>query len=216
MGGFGSGRPHGRDTIEECRSINVNRLHREGCLSTGWQGGWQWVQDGERVASITMHMEPARLVLSYRYCIDGGDWEDIREPVPIVRIPCRFGGSRFYFLCPGVVNGVACKQRVAKLYGADRYFLCRPCYRLAYASQSEGALDRTLRRANKIRMRLGGEPGMAARFPNRPKDMWRRTYKRLRDTVTDAEMMADEAIAIRTAQLSSKIEQSKRGRGFWQ
>ena len=38
MGGFGSGRPSGqggRDKVEECRSLDVNRLHREGCLRRG-------------------------------------------------------------------------------------------------------------------------------------------------------------------------------------
>jgi hypothetical protein len=41
MGGFGSGRPRGtgRDTVEASRSIDVNRLHREGCLHHGWIGG---------------------------------------------------------------------------------------------------------------------------------------------------------------------------------
>ena len=78
---------------------------------------------------------------------------------------CRFGGTRPYFICPGVVNGIACGRRVAKLYGPGRYFLCRHCYRLAHASQSEDNMDRTLRRANKIRQRLGGDPGMDAAFP---------------------------------------------------
>jgi len=34
VGGLGSGRPSGsgRDTVEACRSLDVNRLHREGCL----------------------------------------------------------------------------------------------------------------------------------------------------------------------------------------
>ena len=41
MGGIGSGRPSGlgRDTVESCRAIDVNRLHREGCLRPGWCGG---------------------------------------------------------------------------------------------------------------------------------------------------------------------------------
>jgi len=67
---------------------------------------------------------------------------------------CRFGGARPYFVCPGVVNGITCGRRVAKLYGAGTYFLCRHCYRLAYASQREDRYDRALRRANNIRMRI--------------------------------------------------------------
>ena len=167
MGGFGSGRPSGsgRDTVEACRSLDVNRLHREGCLRAGWAGGWQWTRDGEQVASISLRAEADRLHLTYRVRIGGGDWEDVAETVRIVRVACRFGGARPYFVCPGVVNGVACGRRVAKLHLSGRYFLCRHCYRLAYASQSEDAWDRALRRANKIRQRLGGDPGMAAPFP---------------------------------------------------
>ncbi len=100
MGGFGSGRPSGRDKVEECRSIDVNRLHREGRLSPGWQGICQWSRDSERIASISMRMESARLVLSYRVRIGSGDWEDIKGSVPIVGVACRFGSSRPYFLLP--------------------------------------------------------------------------------------------------------------------
>jgi hypothetical protein len=133
--------------------------------------------------------------------IGGGKWEDVEETVRIVRAPCRFGGARPYFICPGVVNGIGCGRSVAKLHGLGRYFLCRHCYRLAHASQSEGRWDRTLRRANRIRQRLGGDPGMAAPFPKKPKGMWRRTYERLRRQAFDAEMQADEAFALQAARL---------------
>ena len=48
---------------------------------------------------------------------------------------------------------------------AGAYFLCCRCYQLAYASQRENPNDRALRRANNIRIRLGGEPDLATLFP---------------------------------------------------
>ncbi len=217
MGGFGSGRPSGsgRDKVEYSRSIDVNKLHRTGCLRSGWVGGWQWSQDGEKVASINLRAEADRLHLSYRVRIGGGAWEDVAETVRIVRVPCRFGGSRPYFICVGVVNGIACCRRVVKLHGPGRYFLCRHCYRLAHASQSEGTWDRTLRRANKIKQRLGGDPGMAAPFPPKPQGMWRRTYDRLREEAFDAEMRAEDAFEMQAARLLARIENPNPKRRSW-
>ena len=216
MGGLGSGRPSGsrREKVEACRSIDINRLHKTGCLRAGWAGGWQWMRDGERIAWINLRAEMDRVHLSYRWRVAGGEWKDVEETVRIVRAPCRFGGSRPYFICPGVVNGVTCGRRVAKLHGPGRYFLCRHCYRLAHASRSEGAWDRKRRRANKIRQRLGGDPGMAAPFPKKPKGMWRRTYERLREQAFEAEMLADEAFAIQAERLLARIDNPKRKRSF--
>jgi hypothetical protein len=198
--------------VEACRAIDVNRLLREGCLREGWTGGWLWTCDGETVASINLRAEHDRLHLDYRVRIGGGEWEDIAETVRIVRTTCRFGGTRPYFICPGVVNSVACGRRVAKLHGLGRYFLCRQCYRLAHASQSEGEWDRALRRANKIRQQLGGKPGMGAPFPQRPKGMWRRTYERLCRRALASEMQADEAFALHADRLLARIENPKRRR----
>jgi hypothetical protein len=145
----------------------------------------------------------------------GEDWQEVDETVHIVRLACRFGGARPYFICPGVVNGVACRRRVAKLHGSGRYFLCRHCCRLAHASQSEGDWDRALRRANKIRRRLGGDPGMAAPFPKRPKGMWWRTYDRLREEAFDAEMRAEDAFEIQAARLLARIKTPSAKRRSW-
>ena len=68
----------------------------------------------------------------------------------IVRVPCRFGGSRAYFMCPGNGNGVECGRRVAKLHQLTRYFLCRHCNRLMYTSQNESQWELAIRRANKM------------------------------------------------------------------
>ncbi len=210
MGGLGSGRPWGggRITAESCRSLDINKLHRVGVLSPPWTGGWAWWDDdGEQVASIGLRMREGFLALSYRSRSNGGDWQDIEETVPILRAPCRFGGSRPYFECPGIVNGIHCGRRVAKLFGPGKYFLCRHCYRIAYASQSEGRMDRAIRRANKIRTRLGGEQGAvwAPSTKHRPKGMWQRTYERLQGELIDAEMSADQAFTDRVSALFPNI-----------
>ena len=211
MGGLGSGRPWGggRITAESCRSLDVNKLHRVGVLSPPWVGGWAWWNDdGEQVASIGLRMREGFLALSYRSQVNGGDWEDIEETVPIQRVPCRYGGRRPYFECPGIVSGTHCRRRAVKIYMASRYFLCRHCYRIAYASQSEGHMDRAIRRANKIRARLGGEQGgVWAPSPNRrPKGMWQRTYERLQIQLEHAEMTADLAFVNRFASLATYVE----------
>lgn len=43
----------------------------------------------------------------------------------------RFGGLRWWFVCPLVVKGRSCKRRVGKLYlpPHGRYFGCRHCNR---------------------------------------------------------------------------------------
>lgn len=176
MGGYGSGRPARRQKAEYCRSLDVNRLHRSGCLQPGRRGNWIWSQDGEEVARIAYRAEQSQLVLDYRISQHGGAWEAITETICITRADCHFGGTRPYFICPGVIAGRVCNRRVGKLFAGGRYFLCRHCYDVAYTSQSEARYDRMLRRANKLRMALGGAPGTANLIAFKPKGMWNRTY----------------------------------------
>ena len=214
MGGFGSGRTAGRAKADSCCSLDVNRLQRAGCLAEGRSASWQWSRGGEPAGSIGMQAHRDHLVLSYRWR-SAGEWEDMKETVRLVRVQCRYGGTRPYFECPGVVGGRACVRRVAKLYASGRYFLCRHCYRLAYGSQSEGRWDRLMRRANKIRTRLGGSPGTATPFPERPKGMWRRTYERLRRRGLEAQMRADEAFVVTAQKLLARVQRPKQRKGFW-
>jgi hypothetical protein len=213
MGGFGSTRwawTSTKDTVEGSRFLDINRLNRAGCLRPGYAGGWEWTRDGERVASIWFRRDSDRLVLSYRVRPHGGEWQDVEQRTQIVWRPCRLGGARPYFVCPGIVNGIACGRRVAKLYGAGTYFLCRHCYRLAYASQREDRYDRALRRSNNIRMRLGGEPGMASALPSRPKGMHHETYERLKSAALNTEMLAEQQLAIVLMRLQRSDRRSER------
>ena len=99
----------------------------------------------------------------------------VKEPVSLEWTPCNFGGERPWFVCPGD----RCGRRVAILYGPGKYFLCRHCYDLRYESQREDKGHRALRRAQKIRQRLGGSANMTKPFPEKPKGMHHDTYMRL-------------------------------------
>ena len=189
MGGYGSGRPamYNTDLVEDCLSLNVNYLHRQGSLRPGSAGSLEWSRNGKRVSSIGFRMEYGRLVLAYRHRSYGDKWEEVEEHVKVVHDPCRFGGTRPFLICPGVVNGITCGRRVVKLYSNGKYYLCRNCYRLKYSSQYEGSWDRSMTRANKIRERLGGDWGMESLLPPRPKGMWHRTYERLCNEIHLAE-----------------------------
>jgi hypothetical protein len=93
--------------------------------------------------------------------------------VPVSQSACHFGGVRFWFHCP------ACGTRVALLYSVRAFLRCRTCHNLAYPSQNVSAHDRPLRRAQAIRMRLGGTGNMLEPFPVKPRGMHWDTYSRL-------------------------------------
>lgn len=193
MGGFGSGRHgSGRYVVERCLSLDVNNLHRDGCLRAGRLSSSRWTRNGKTTASVVLCAGHSQLILSYRARIRDGPWESVFETVHIVHTPCRFGGSRPYFVCPGVVDGVVCGRRVVKLHLVGRYFLCRACHRLRHASQTEDVIDRARRRANKIIRRAGGDFNMSPPFRPRRKGMWRRTYERRIDQAIDAEVRCQE------------------------
>lgn len=175
MGGSGSGswyRWGTRDTTAGYKAIDVNFLHRAGYLRPGQRLFLSWTRGGQSSGSIGGYMEEGQLVLRYRSGSPGGEWEDMEYAVRLTRTPCNYGGYRPWFLCPH------CGRRVGKLYGGRR-FLCRHCHRLAYQSQNESPWDRVLRKAQDIRLKLGGTVSMADSFPDKPKGMHWRTYNRL-------------------------------------
>ena len=175
MGGWGSGRGQsGKDTTSDYRAPDVRRLQRDGLLTPGRSFGWNWTRDGETVASIEVQAESDRVVLKYRHRSGGGEWKGERYPVWLNWTACTFGGQRAWFLCPAA----GCGRRVAILYGGA-IFACRHCHHLAYHCQRETNYDRAARRADRIRERLGWEPGILNGEGWKPKGMHWRTFERL-------------------------------------
>ncbi len=151
MGGPGSGshyhwwRSGKKAVVEDCRHLDANRWMRAGILKAGvWHGGrCIWYRDGERkeeAASmdyeVNTHAVPPWVRLFYRFTESGFE-ADYRIILETTRP--RFGGLRWWFRCPLVIEGRPCGRRVGKLYlpSGGRYYGCRHCYRLTYTSCQE-------------------------------------------------------------------------------
>lgn len=185
MGGPGSGgwyRSSKKDVVEEAREIDVRQWHRDGLF--GDRPRWfvsTWSRNGRQVAAIDVRTDRHGAELSYSHWRTGneGDKESVSYAVLLDWTACNFGGERPWFVCPGVVNGHACRRRAAKLYLNHGYFLCRHCHDLTYETRNVGRKYADLRKCQKIRQRLGGSANMMEPFPPRPKGMHFDTYMRL-------------------------------------
>jgi hypothetical protein len=184
---WGAGRPAWRVKAEHCKSIDARRWAREGILPGPRSGSWAWWIEGEQTGSISYASDGHALTLSYT--LSG---EPVRQRVPILSTPCTYGGRRYWFGCP------RCGRRVAVLYLRNIGFGCRKCCRIAYASQSEDAMDRAWRRQAKIERKLDEDW-------QRPKGMHQATYDRLLGRIMDCEEQRDDALAGCMARLGFKF-----------
>lgn len=179
MGGMGSGRHwryDARGTTSGHLSLDLRWMQREQLLVAGRSFGCNWKRGDEAIGHIDIRAEVDRVILQYRYRQRGADWTSMEYAVRLDWTSCTFGGQRAWFRCPAQ----GCDRRVALLYlGGAGIFACRNCYGLVYASQRETDDDRAARRAERIRERLGWEPGILNGESGKPKGMHWRTFERL-------------------------------------
>ncbi len=80
--------------------------------------------------------EKTFIELSYSHTNrESGEKEDIKHKIELATTPCNLGGVRYWFICPLWKKGQYCGKRVGVLYGIGKYFGCRHCGEIAYASQ---------------------------------------------------------------------------------
>ena len=167
MGGQGSGPSSGyggKPETHRALPLDIRKISRSGRLVLG--NSFHWLGVG-----LTIQVESHALHLSYR---QRSTDEVVDQWVQMEKTSCRFGGQRPWFICP------RCSRRVAVLYAPGRYFACRQCGGLAYASQKEGLGDRSTRQANKIRKRLGWAAGILNDAGGKPTGMHWKTFWRLK------------------------------------
>lgn len=175
MGGYSSGRKSVRKCTTDCLSFDVRQWQREGILVAGSSFNSNWSRQGKSVGNIGAKVESNQLTLSYTSQKNGGEVEKQNYPVRLQTTHCHYGGERYWFICPAE----GCGRRVAILYLGDKIFACRHCYQLAYKSQRETRHDRAFSRADKMRGKLGWEPGIANPNGYKPKGMHWKTFYRL-------------------------------------
>lgn len=176
MGGPGSGfgRSGASNLVEYCRHLDIRRLQADPFLSPGSCFRWQWRIQGRPFGSVDVQVGSGQMILIYYRLKSAQEWELTRQAVMLEATPGTYGGSRTWFLCPNA----GCGRRVAILY-ARPYLACRHCCGLIYKSSCSTRADRLFEQAEKIRERLGWEPGVLSGHGGKPKWMRWKTFDRL-------------------------------------
>lgn len=162
-------------TIQRRRRVPV-----ESCHSLSAWGYFQWAQmwfDEESDKDFSWDAHGSGIVIHFTR-----DGLQHSRHIETTTTPCRFGGQRFWFLCP------QCSRRVGKVYlpcsvytpqgNRVTLFLCRDCHPLTYLQRRERKPDWSLQyRADRIDARWMGEQTRDFIF-KRKGQRWRTFNKR--------------------------------------
>lgn len=185
MGGQGSGswlRYGQKRNLEQQLRIDIrylrkNRMLEPGSYTLAWSYG-----DEETSARASLIVHQHKMIVACSWADDStGTQKKMDRLINLSETVCRYGGSRKWFICP------QCGNRMAVLVLLPPSIGCRHCRDLSYASQSENASYRALRRRNKIARRLDRDEYFGEML-TRPKGMHWRTYYRLSEEHDDADM----------------------------
>ena len=154
MGGQNSGRNRVSNvaSIECARILDIRCFRKLNYLRLGFvtQAAWSWRRNNENNGSVNLIFSmpsPSQALIQIDFSLNGARKH---QEVALDAVTCRYGGYRFYFICPA--SGRRCEV-LALLNG---YFACRQHHRLTYASQSETALDRMGRRVRRLEAQAKG------------------------------------------------------------
>ena len=192
MGGFGSGfQGTAKATTRERHALRVKDW---GNLPPGARADWTITRGGwQDLGAVHVRVEADALALTYT----PPNGTPRQQSIAIERAPCRFGGSRPWFLCPW------CGRRCGALYRGRGGFYCRDCAGLNYPSTRETPDTRAVHKADRIRARLGWPAGIAFGHGPKPKGMHWRTFRRL---VAEHDRHADAFTAGNWARLEKTHE----------
>jgi hypothetical protein len=194
MGGLGSGRLlrfNTKPTVERQIYIDIRLMRRQGGLMPGTAGTLSWSLHGNSRGAVDFEVAENCLTLKYRQKEKSGAWKDVEQVVFFDQTPCNYGGYRKWFLCS------QCKKRVEILYGLQgvgKYFLCRDCHDLTYTSCNTHPAKRLFSKANKLKRKIGVEPGIMDSIPEKPGGMHWAIFDNIVHEIKELEYFGDLAL----------------------
>ena len=133
-----------RWTVEDCKTITTPFLNKNNYFTGGVKRGEiTWSLNGKNTGSISIivSMVKGDEYIQFQYMqtdMKTDETTKLDYKARISSTPCYFGGRRWWFICPLVVNGLICRRRVGSLHLDDgKYFGCRHCLNLTYTSCQE-------------------------------------------------------------------------------
>ena len=198
MGGMGLGNRGFRGRCEDMHPVDLADLNRRG-LKAGTVCAMRWMRSGrERGRAEVALQAKSRVRLHHVELLEDGAKTYSSATVSLISTKQPLGGVREWFECP------CCRRPCRVLYGRAA-FRCRLCANLIYASQVEHAPGRARLEAQKLRMRLGGSPSLGDPFPDKPRTMHWKNYRKMKQR-------HDRLTGLTFAHLSAKLEKWHKGR----
>ncbi len=135
-----------RQHAESSHALKIFWLRKQGYFPQGYSarnGTVTWTRWGDEKSSIGISIVVGsgsgdHMRLWYTHTSNqNGEKSDMDYKVNLTTTPCRYGGVRYWFICPLTKNGSYCGRRVGVLYICGKYYGCRYCCGVAYQSQFE-------------------------------------------------------------------------------
>lgn len=131
-----------RTEADGLKKVEIWWLKRHGYLNGCKFGGMEWKSgwdDSKSSVGFTVSTYDSGGYIQFRYTQTDQDEQktEFDYKIPLTTTPCKYGGKRYWFLCPLVKSDNYCGRRIGVLYKAGNYFGCRHCYDLTYSSQKE-------------------------------------------------------------------------------
>jgi hypothetical protein len=135
------------NTTEQAKRIEMTYLRKSKLLHCRTSTTLRWNNRGTPSGQIDMRLDTLEdtpdphIDLDYKVRPHGTDeWKPMDYRVKMESTLCRYGGRRWWFICPNT----RCGRRNSILYSSGDYFVCRKCAQLKYTSQEYSGKYRIL------------------------------------------------------------------------